>query len=95
MCGTYITSKAEIIASNSVQRHEQGVAGSLIGTLNLYGNSLGLGFAGIIEVEVAKHSVSEVAGFRAALWFGAALSISALVLDLAFVRLRHVDRQGW
>ncbi|RAH67277.1 MFS general substrate transporter [Aspergillus aculeatinus CBS 121060] len=86
---------AQIIASNSVQKHEQGVAGSLIGTLNLHGNSLGLGFAGIIEVQVAKHQDSEVAGYRAALWFGAALLISALVLDLAFVRLRHVDREDW
>ncbi|PIG88704.1 hypothetical protein AARAC_000584 [Aspergillus arachidicola] len=92
-CPDFVYVAAQIIASNSVQKHEQGVAGSLIGTLNLYGNSLGLGFAGVIEVQVAKHQASEVAGFRAALWFGAALSISALVLDLAFVRLRHVDRQ--
>ncbi|KAL3454444.1 major facilitator superfamily domain-containing protein [Aspergillus insuetus] len=82
---------AQIIASNSVSKREQGVAGSLIGTLNLYGNSLGLGFAGTIEGMIAKEN-GEVAGFRAALWFGAALAVAALVLDLAFVRLRHVDR---
>jgi hypothetical protein len=63
----------------------------LIGTLNLYGNSLGLGFVGTIEGHIAKGR-GEVAGFRAALWFGAALAVAALVLDLAFVRLRHVGR---
>ncbi|KAJ5093600.1 MFS general substrate transporter [Penicillium angulare] len=93
LCPDFVYVAARIIASNSVKKHEQGVAGSLIGTLNLYGNSLGLGFAGIIEVEVAKHSASEVTGFRSALWFGAALSVSALILDLCFVRLRHVDQQ--
>ncbi|KAJ0414465.1 major facilitator superfamily domain-containing protein [Aspergillus carlsbadensis] len=82
---------AQIIASNSVSKREQGVAGSLIGTLNLYGNSLGLGFAGTIEGRIARRG-GEVAGFRAALWFGAALALAALGLDLAFVRLRHVDR---
>jgi hypothetical protein len=37
---------AQVIASNSVGKHEQGIAGSLIGTLDLYGNSLGLGLRG-------------------------------------------------
>ncbi|KAE8327936.1 MFS general substrate transporter [Aspergillus sergii] len=91
LCPDFVYVAAQIIASNSVQRQEQGIAGSLIGTLNLYGNSIGLGFAGTIEVQVARNMNGEVAGFRAALWFGAALAVAALALDLGFVRLRHVD----
>lgn len=69
-------------------KHEQGV-----GTLNLYGNSLGLGFAGTIEGQVSKRMNNKVAGFRNALWFGAALVVLTLVFDVGFVRLRHVDRE--
>ena len=43
---------AQVIASNSVRRHEQGTAGSLIGVLQTYGLSTGLGFAGTVEVYV-------------------------------------------
>ncbi|KAL2838652.1 MFS general substrate transporter [Aspergillus pseudoustus] len=81
---------AQIIASGSVSKREQGVAGSLVGTLNLYGNSLGLGFAGTIEASISASGGEQVAGFRAALWFAAALAGAALVLDLAFVRLTHI-----
>ncbi|KAJ5398807.1 MFS general substrate transporter [Penicillium sp. CMV-2018d] len=95
LCPDFVYVAAQIIASNCVEKHEQGVAGSLIGTLNLYGNSLGLGFAGTIESQVSKRTNNEVAGFRAALWFGAALAVAALALDLGFVRLRHVDREDW
>ncbi|CAI7618920.1 unnamed protein product [Penicillium viridicatum] len=95
LCPDFVYVAAQIIASNSVEKREQGVAGSLIGTLNLYGNSLGLGFAGTIESQVSKRTNNEVAGFRAALWFGAALAVAALALDLGFVRLRHVDREDW
>lgn len=55
---------------------------------------MGLAFAGVIEVEVAKHSASKVTGYMAALCFRAAHSISALILNLGFVRLCHVDREN-
>ncbi|PYI07173.1 MFS general substrate transporter [Aspergillus sclerotiicarbonarius CBS 121057] len=89
LCPDFVYVAAQIIASNSVGKREQGVASSLIGTLNLYGNSLGLGFAGTVEVQVAKNTNSEVSGIRAGLWFGAALGIMALLIDLAFVRMRQ------
>ncbi|KAJ5517648.1 Major facilitator superfamily domain general substrate transporter, partial [Penicillium expansum] len=95
LCPDFVFVAAQIIASNSVEKHEQGVASSLIGTLNLYGNSLGLGFAGTIEGQVSKMTDSRVAGFRAAIWFGAGLAVVALALDLSFVRLRHEDREDW
>ncbi|OJJ38749.1 hypothetical protein ASPWEDRAFT_127484 [Aspergillus wentii DTO 134E9] len=91
LCPDFVYVAAQVIASNSVSKREQGQAGSLIGTLNLYGNSLGLGFAATIETQMG----SEVGGFRAALWFGAALSVVALGLDLLFVRVERVKQEGW
>ena len=94
-CPDLVYTAAQIIASNSVRRHQQGIAGSLIGTLNLYGNSLGLGFAGTIEVETSKHGRVITQGYRSALWFGVGIAALALVLDMAFVRMTKDDREGW
>ncbi|KAK3935941.1 major facilitator superfamily domain-containing protein [Diplogelasinospora grovesii] len=95
-CPDFVYVAAQIIASNSVGRREQGIAGSLIGTLNLYGNALGLGFAGTIETEVHKYPGStQVKGYRAALFFGFALAVAALMLDFAWVRMPKDDREGW
>lgn len=96
-CPDFVYIAAQLIASNSVGRRHQGVAGSLIGTLNLYGNSLGLGFAGTIESQVAGgHSVKELAlGYRAALYFGLAVAVAGLALDFAFVRMPRDVREGW
>jgi len=95
LCPDLVYTAAQIIASNSVSRRNQGVAGSLIGTLNLYGNSLGLGFAGVVETQVVKTSGSNVLGYRAALGFGAGISALALVLDMVFVRVAKDEREGW
>ncbi|KAF4913635.1 putative MFS-type transporter [Colletotrichum fructicola] len=95
LCPDFVYVAAQIIASNSVGKREQGVAGSLIGTLNLYGNSLGLGFAGTIESQLIKNGASHVTSFRAALYFAMALSAAALVLDFGFVRMPKDDRKGW
>jgi hypothetical protein len=95
MCPDFIYVAAQIIASNSVKKSEQGVAGSLVGTLNLYGNSLGLGFAGTIESQLHKNGAGTVLGYRAALFFGAALALAALVIDAVFVRMPKDTREGW
>lgn len=94
-CPDFVYVAAQVIASNSVKRKQLGVASSLIGTLNLYGISLGLGFAGTIESEINKASPDIVRGFRAALYFGAALCVVGLVLDVAFVRMPKDVREGW
>lgn len=85
---------AQIIASNSVSRKQQGVAGSLIGSLNLYGSSLGIGFASTVESEVGK-SHDTVTGYRGALYFAVGLCVASLILDIGFVRLVHDNREGW
>ncbi|KAL4899796.1 hypothetical protein BDW74DRAFT_188939 [Aspergillus multicolor] len=94
-CPDFVYTAGQIIASNTVRRHQQGVAGSIIGTLNLYGNSLGLGFASTVEVQVAENSGDRVMGYRAALYFGVAISAVALLLDVAFVRRVKDEREGW
>ncbi|KAJ5817438.1 Major facilitator superfamily domain general substrate transporter [Penicillium robsamsonii] len=94
-CPDFVYTAGQIIASNSVRRNQQGIAGSVIGTLNLYGNSLGLGFASTIEVQIARRSGSQIIGYRAALFFGVAISAIALILDVCFVRLVKDDREGW
>jgi MFS family permease len=95
LCPDFVYVAAQIVASNSVKRSQQGVAASLIGTLNLYGNSLGLGFAGTIETEVNKRRVDQVLGFRAALYFGAGIALIGFALDALFVRVVKDEREGW
>jgi len=68
---------------------------SIIGTLDLYGNSLGFRFASTTEVQIAKHSGSQILGHRSALFYGVAISVLVLVLDVVFVRLVKDDREGW
>ncbi|KAF5664738.1 aminotriazole resistance [Fusarium heterosporum] len=94
-CPDLVYVAAQVIASNSVSRRQQGVASSLIGTLNLYGNSLGQGFAGTIETEVGTNDDDEVKGYRAALYFAIGLAMLGLALDVVFVRLPKDDREGW
>ena len=95
LCPDLTFTAAQIIASNAVRRHEQGVAGSLIGTLNLYGNSLGLGFAATVESRVVKDHGNVVLGYRSALFFSLGISLMALMIDVFFVRLIKDEREGW
>jgi hypothetical protein len=94
-CPDLVFTAAQIIASNAVKRYEQGAAASLVGTLLLYGTSIGLGFAGTIEMQVDQAKHSSVVGYRAALWFGCGIAILALVLNLSFVRMKKDEREGW
>ncbi|PVI01554.1 MFS general substrate transporter [Periconia macrospinosa] len=94
-CPDLVFTAAQIIASNSVNRSQQGVAASLTGVLLLYGNSIGLGFAGTIEMQVDKSNENPLLGYRSALWFGCGIAVFALALDLLFVRMEKDVREGW
>ena len=95
-CPDLVFTAAQIIASNTVKRAQQGVAASLIGVLQLYGNSIGLGFGGTIETQVDQMKDNgDVDGYRAALWFGSGIALLALLLDLGFVRMKKDEREGW
>ena len=94
-CPDFIFTAAAIIASNSVQRSEQGVAASLIGTLQLYATSIGLGFAGIVEVRYNDHGMNSVKGYRSALYLGIGMAAVALAISTFWVRMPKIERQGW
>ena len=78
-----------IILSNSMSVEDQGIAASLIATVVYYSQSLGLGIAGTVEVNVAKGDVLK--GYRAALYPG--IGLSGLGLGLASVYALLCRRQ--
>ncbi|GJE91688.1 MFS general substrate transporter [Phanerochaete sordida] len=86
---------AQIIASNSVRRSEQGVAGSLIGVLQFYGLSTGLGFAGTVESQVNEHGRNPVKGYRGALFLAVGFCTLALAINFLFVRMPADMTEGW
>jgi MFS family permease len=91
----FIFTSAQIIASNSVKRKHQGIAGSLVGTLASYGLSTGLGFAATVEAYTNDHGRDRVRGYRNALYLGVGLAGLAIVLALLFVRIPKDSRDGW
>jgi hypothetical protein len=95
LCPDFNYTAAQIIATNSVKRHEQGIAGSLISLLLLYSASLGLGFAGTVEAQTNEDGTTVVHGYRGALYLALGLALAALVLDILFVRVPKDTREGW
>ncbi|KKA27280.1 hypothetical protein TD95_003477 [Thielaviopsis punctulata] len=81
---------ATLIMSNSVPRKNQGVAASLVNTVVNYGVSLGVGYAGTVEVKFnhgGKTQSDMLTGFRAALYMGVILAGIGVVLCIAFLWL--------
>jgi MFS family permease len=79
---------ATLILSNSVSREHQGVAASLINTVVNYSISLGLGFAGTVEVHVTKGDETfedTLHGYRSAYYMGIGLAGLGIFLSLVFV----------
>ena len=74
---------ATLIVSDSVDKAHQGVAASLVNTIVNYSISLGLGFAGTVEVNVAKGDL--LRGYRGALYMGIGLDCLGIFLALAFL----------
>ncbi|KAL3252643.1 hypothetical protein ABHI18_009973 [Aspergillus niger] len=94
-CPDFIYTAAQIVASNSVSYRDQGIAGSLIGALNLYGCSLGIGFGSTVEAYVRREKGDILFGYRASLYFGIALVAFAILLNAILVRVKKDERQGW
>ncbi|RFU77230.1 efflux pump antibiotic resistance [Trichoderma arundinaceum] len=90
----FIFTAAQIITSNSVKRSLQGVAGSLVGTIQLYGLGTGLGFAGTIELYTNKNGADPIGGIRHALWFSVALA-GVATLTCVLIRIPKDQREGW
>ncbi|MCJ1232576.1 hypothetical protein MMC14_000529 [Varicellaria rhodocarpa] len=79
---------ATIILSNYVPRRHQGVAGSLVTTVVNYSISLGLGFAGTVQVNVdegANPTLSLLKGFRGAWYMAIGLAGLGIMVACYFV----------
>ena len=79
---------ATLILSNAVSREHQGVAASLINTVVNYSISLGLGFAGTVEIHVTKGDNTfddTLHGYRSALYMGIGLAGLGIFLSFIFV----------
>jgi MFS family permease len=90
-----IFAASQIIASNTVGKEFQGAAGSLIGTLLTYGLSTGLGFAGTVEVHTNHGGEDALRGYHAAAYFAVGLAGAALVMNVMFVRMPKMNKEGW
>ncbi|KIW15112.1 hypothetical protein PV08_07899 [Exophiala spinifera] len=91
----FLFTASQIVASNSVSRQQQGVAGSFIGTLLAYGLSTGLGFAGTVDVYTKRSGKDELGGHRRALWLGVGFAFTASIVAVLFVRIPKDTREGW
>jgi hypothetical protein len=89
-----IFASSHIIASGSVGREYQGVAGSLVGTLLTYGLSTGLGFAGTIEVYTNRGGEDTLKGYRSAVFFAVELAAMGLIGSLLFLRMEKNTKEG-
>lgn len=90
-----ITTSAQIIASNTVAKQHQGVAGSLVGTLLSYGMSTGLGFAGTVEVNTFDHGKNLLRGYHSAAYLAVGFATTSLILSAFFIRIPKDTREGW
>lgn len=87
---------ATIIFANAVPRKYQGMGSSVIMTIVVYSISLGLGFAGTIEVQINNggHTKEDLLrGYRGTLWFSVGLTAFGTVLALIFLLKDHRRRK--
>ncbi|KAF6824168.1 major facilitator superfamily transporter [Colletotrichum plurivorum] len=79
---------ATLILSDAVAREHQGIGASLVNTVVNYGIALGVGFAGTVEVNIARGATStedRFKGFRAAMYMGIGLAALGLCVSLTFL----------
>ncbi|CAK1366430.1 unnamed protein product [Cercospora beticola] len=79
---------ATLVVSDSVQKSKQGVAASLVNTIVNYSISLGLGFAGTVEVHVnngGKTEADVLHGYRSGLYMGIGLAGLGIALAILFL----------
>lgn len=91
----FLFTAAQIIASTTVKRQQQGIAGSLIATLLSYGLATGLGFAGTVEHYTNDGGRNLVRGYRNALYLGIGMCGLAVLVAVIFVRIPKNRREGW
>ncbi|KEZ43655.1 hypothetical protein SAPIO_CDS4258 [Scedosporium apiospermum] len=83
---------ATLILSDAVKKEHQGIMASLVNTVVNYGISLGVGFAGTVEVHVNNGGKTEedmLTGFRSALYLGIGLAGLGVVICLTFLQRKY------
>ncbi|UKZ79096.1 hypothetical protein TrVFT333_006846 [Trichoderma virens FT-333] len=91
----FIFTATQIITSNSVRRKHQGIAGSLMGTIQMYGLSTGLGFAGTVERYTNDGGRDQVGGIRHALYLTIGMAAASALISLLLIRIPKDQREGW
>jgi MFS family permease len=91
----FIFTATQIIASNTVRRDQQGIAGSLMGTVLAYSLSTGVGIAGTVEAYTNDKGRNILQGYRSALYFGIGISGLATIVSLLLIRVPKDEREGW
>ncbi|KAH8591042.1 major facilitator superfamily transporter [Bisporella sp. PMI_857] len=88
---------ATIILSNALPHEHQGLAASLVNTVVNYSVSLGLGFAGTVEVHVDDRGAEVLKGYRGALHMGIGLAclgaFTSVMFMLSTLRIRRQPRK--
>lgn len=85
-----------IILSNAVPRRHQGIAGSLINTVVNYSISLGIGFAGTVEVHVNGGGGTKelrLKGYRGGWYMAIGLAGLGLFLAVVFLAKSYWDER--
>ena len=83
---------ATMIFASAVPRQYQGAGASIVMTIVNYSISLGLGFAGTIEINInhGGHTRADLLhGYRGALWFSVGLTGLGTLLSLIFLLKNH------
>lgn len=83
---------ATVMMSNAVKKEHQGIAASLAMTVVNYSISLGLGFAGTVEVHVNHGGGTPellLKGYRGAFYMAIGLAGGGVLLSLAYVFFTH------
>lgn len=88
---------ATLILSNAVTKEHQGIAASLVNTVVNWSISIGLGFAGTVEVHVNNGGLTRadlLKGYRGGWYIGVGLSGLGMIVSLIFLakNLQH-DRK--
>ena len=84
-----------VLLSDAVERHHQGIAASLVTTVVNYSISLGLGFAGTVEVNVnrgGRNFHDKLFGYRAALYMAIGLAGLGVATSLVYLVKTKVKR---
>ncbi|KAF8209596.1 hypothetical protein K438DRAFT_1960603 [Mycena galopus ATCC 62051] len=85
----------QLVASNTVRRSEQGVAGSLVGTAFNYGMALGIGLGGTVEQYTNAGGTQPLRGLRGAMYLGCGMAALGIIIVVFFVRVQKDRREGY